>query len=186
MIATAQDLAVRTRAEWESLPDGRWEVVDGRAVLLPPPSYRHQRLSDKLVAELNRQLESRGTGFAASAVGVFIPPLNPALGAIQSRIPDIVVSSTQPESHFELGDPPELVIEILSTRRGGVERTEKLDDYARAGVREYWIVNPVDRMVETYVLHGGDYALEAGTPRLRPKAFPGVEVDMASIWPVLD
>ncbi|MFN0169547.1 MAG: Uma2 family endonuclease [Bryobacteraceae bacterium] len=186
MIASAQDLAVRTRADWESLPAGRWEVVDGRAILLPPPTYKHQRLSDRLVAELNRQLESQRLGYAASAVGVFVPPLNHSLGEVQSRIPDIVVSSKQPEAHFEEGSPPELVIEILSTRRGSVERTEKLDDYARAGVGEYWIVNPIDRIVETHVLKDGDYVLEADTQVLRPKAFPGTEIDMRGIWPVLD
>ena len=42
------------------------------------------------------------------------------------------------------------MIEILTTRRGNVERTEKLDDYARAGTGEYWIVNPFDRSVEVY------------------------------------
>jgi len=42
--------------------------------------------------------------------------------------------------------PPELVIEILASRRGNVERTEKHDDQARGGMGEYWIVNPIDRI----------------------------------------
>ena len=41
---------VFSEAEFELLPEeGRWEVVDGRAILLAPNEYEHQRLSDALV-----------------------------------------------------------------------------------------------------------------------------------------
>ena len=45
---------------------------------------------------------------------------------------------------------PDLVIEILSpsTRRKDV--TIKLNKYIAAGVREYWIVNPMTRIVQVY------------------------------------
>ncbi len=76
-----------------------------------------------------------------------------------------------------MGEPP---------RRALIERDEKLDDYARAGVGEYWIVNPIDRIVETYILMDRDYVLQAGTQVLQPNAFPATEIDMGAIWPVLD
>jgi len=43
-----------------------------------------------------------------------------------ARVPDVAVSSHKPRRSYPLGQPPELVIEILSTRRGNVERTEKI------------------------------------------------------------
>ena len=63
-------------------------------------------------------------------------------------MPDLVVSAHKLRRSFSVGNPPELAIEVLSTRRGNVERTEKIEDYARAGIGEYWIVNPFDRVVE--------------------------------------
>jgi Uma2 family endonuclease len=88
---------------------------------------------------------------------------------------------------FEAGEPPELVIEILPTRRGNVERTEKLDDYARAGIGEYWIVNPFERGVEVYVLRQGEYTLRetAQQGTLSPQAFPGVAIDLKEVWAAL-
>ncbi|HYM11137.1 MAG TPA: Uma2 family endonuclease, partial [Bryobacterales bacterium] len=88
---------------------------------------------------------------------------------------------------FEVGQPPELVIEILSTRRGNVERTEKLDDYARAGIGEYWIVNPFDRAIEVYELRQGEYVLRETVSQgsLSPAAFPGLPIDLKEIWAVL-
>src|SRR5207244_1262446 len=97
--------------------------------------------------------------FALLAVNVFIPRRPGDIGELQNRVPDIVVSTHLPPRHFPVGNPPELAIEILSTRRGNVERTEKLDDYALAGIGEYWVVDPFKRAIEVYRLRDGEYLL---------------------------
>ena len=185
MIASANDLDVFTRAQYDGLPDGRWEVANGKAVLMTPAKFWHQRLSDRVVAELSPQIEAPGRGFVTSAVAVLIPVPPGVRAEIQSRIPDIVISSREPVDEYPVGDPPEWVIEILSTRRGNVERTEKMDDYARAGVPEYWIMSPLDRRVEVYSLHGGEYVLVGSFTHPRSLTFPGVSVDMSALWPNL-
>jgi Uma2 family endonuclease len=185
MIGAIGDVMVFSEAEFEQLPDeGRWEVVDGRAILLPPSDYEHQRPSDRLTRMLEQQLEALKCGFAVSAPNVFIPRKRDLLGGFQNRVPDIVVSRHKPDRHFEVGAPPELAIEILSTRRGNVERTEKLDDYALAGIGGYWIVNPFDREIEIYKLSGGEYALRqsAATGVISLGDFPGVAIDLGQLW----
>src|SRR5260370_12762975 len=152
---------VFSEAAFERLPDeGRWEVVDGRAILLPASDYEHQRLSDRLTRMFELQLEVLKCGFAVSAPNVFIPRKHDSLGGFQNRVPDAAVSKHRPKRHFEVGKPPELVIEILSTRRGNVERTEKLDDYALAGIGEYWIVHPFYPPLAIFVLRGCYYVLQ--------------------------
>lgn len=178
---------VFSEAEFERLPyEGRWEVVDGRAILLPPNDVEHQDLNDTLVGLLRAQLKSHRCGFAYSTPNVFIPVRREFSSGFQSRVPDIAVSKTKPKRHFDVGAPPELVVEILSTRRGNVERTEKLDDYALAGIAEYWIVNPFDRIVEIHVLRGGEYQLKSSvsTGAISPEAFPQVSIDLPSLWAV--
>ena len=186
MIATTQDLIVRTEADFDRLPeDGFFEVVDGRAILLPANDIPHQQISVALLLAFTRQLNALGIGFVLPQVNVFVPPPERAFGDVQNRVPDLVVSTHKPAKRFRVGAPPELVIEILSTRRGNVERTEKLDDYARAGIGEYWIVIPFTRTMEVYLLRGGDYVLQETSSPLRPQAFPGVEIDPQEIWAVL-
>jgi Uma2 family endonuclease len=65
-----------------------------------------------------------------------------------------------------------------------VERTEKLDDYALAGIVGYWIVNPFDRQVEIYRLRGGEYELSrsASTGIISLEDFPGVAIDLRQLW----
>ena len=188
MIATAEDLIVRTKADFDRLPEeGLWEVVDGRAILLPVSDIPHQEVSTALLLAFHAGLKVLGSGFVFPTVNVFVPPPKGALGEVQNRIPDLVVSKHRPKKNFEVGHPPELVIEILSTPRGNVERTEKLDDYARAGIGEYWIVNPFDRSIEVYVLREGDYALRETISQgaLSAQAFPGLKINLQEIWAVL-
>jgi len=187
MIATAEDFMVMTEADFDRLPeDGVFEVVQGRAILLRGNEIPHQKTSFALSAGFSRQLAALGRGYVFQAVNVMVPPPEDWYGEIQNRVPDLVVSSHDPKDRFRPGTPPELVIEILSTRRGNVERTEKMDDYARAGIAEYWIVNPIDRVFEVYYLRDGDYVLQPSATPLRPQAFPGVEIAPAEIWAVLD
>ena len=179
-----QDVLVRTREDFERLPeDGLWEVVDGRAILLPGSDYSHQRISVALLLAFRRRLEFLGHGEVLPTMNVLIPA-DRVFSEVQNRVPDLVVFKQRPAKYFEAGEPPELVIEILSTRRGNVERTEKLDDYARAGIGEYWIVNPFGRSVEVYVLRQGEYVLRetAQQGTLSPQAFPGVAIGLEEIW----
>lgn len=181
-----RDVLVLTRADFERLPDeGRWEVVEGSAILVPPPEMEHQEICDRLNRLLFVKLQSFSDACVVSALSVFIPRPPKSHGEIQSRVPDIIVSQRKPRRYFEVGEPPELVIEVLSTPRGNVERSEKIDDYARAGISEYWIVDPFKRAVEVYRLDDrGEYAppdiVSAG--HLAPRAFPSVEIDIESIW----
>ena len=180
---------VLTEQDFDRLPDeGTWEVVEGRAVLSPGPDIPHQLVSGALFRIFDRELGRRQTGLVMTTVNVFLPPPEGSIGEIQNRVPDLVVTSHVPKKRYRPDHPPELVIEILSTPRGNVERTEKLDDYARGGIREYWIVNPFDRCVEVYVLTGPEYQLKetVGHGSLCPEPFPGVVVPVDEIWAVLD
>jgi Uma2 family endonuclease len=189
MIATSEDLLVRTEDDFWRLPgDGLWEVVAGRAILLPPNENEHADIATTLTVLLYNQVQSTGLGCVRATPNVRIPSLPNSPGEFWSRVPDLAVSSHKPRRNYPVGHPPELVIEILSTRRGNVERTEKIEDYARAGIGEYWIVNPFDRIVEVYLLRDGDYQLTQRDPHelLRPQAFAGVAIDPRDIWSALD
>jgi len=186
MIATTQDFMVMTEADFDRLPeDGVFEVVQGRAILLPGNEIPHQKVSLALAEGFRRRLQALGRGHVFQAVNVMVPPPEPWYGEIQNRVPDLVVSTHDPRDNFRPSAPPELVIEILSTRRGNVERTEKMDDYARARIPEYWIINPIDRVFEVYYLSDQDYVLQPPTTPLRPQAFPGLQIDPQEIWAAL-
>jgi Uma2 family endonuclease len=176
MITTPEDLAIRCAADFERLPaEGHWEVVDGTAVLLPGNELDHQDVVDELSFRLGEGLRQRGRGRRNTATNVDIPG-----NEFRTRVPDIVVYERRPAGkRFQTGEPPEIAIEVLATPRGNVEHSEKIDDYARAGIAEYWIVNPFERNVEIYRLEEGEYKhSEVASDAIDSFAMPGLRIDL--------
>jgi Uma2 family endonuclease len=78
-------------------------------------------------------------------------------------------------------------VEILSPSSRRKDRDLKLRLYRRAGVGEYWIVDPQSRQVEQY-RREGDLLVAAGTfsDRIAFGAVPGVVVDLTRVWDEAD
>jgi Uma2 family endonuclease len=179
---------VLTERDFDLLPeDGVFEVVDGRAILMPGNDISHQEIVMTLYESIGDCLKRAGGGYVFAGVNVMIPPRETDPGEIRNRVPDLVVSIFRPEKRFRPGAPPELAIEVLSTPRGNVERTEKLDDYALAGIREYWVVNPFQLAIECYRLRGAEFA----PPEVRidgevvSRSIPGVQLKLDEFWGTL-
>ena len=80
------------------------------------------------------------------------------------------------------------MVEITSPSNPSNDRIRKAALYARAGVPEYWILDPVTRVVDPFALAEGLYlpmpADEGGVFRLR--VLPGLSVDPTVLWAALD
>ena len=138
---------------WEDvlrMPDdgNRYEFIGGRLYVTPAPVIRHQRISRRLVGALIRFLEHAGHG------EVFYAPCLVEIPDTSDRVqPDILFVSN--ERRAIIGEKavlgaPDLVVEILSPSTARRDRGIKLDLYARRGVREYWIVDPVEDVVDVW------------------------------------
>jgi Uma2 family endonuclease len=128
------------------------EWVDGEVIIYMPPIERHQ----SLILFFSALLQSFIQFFD---LGVLIPaPFEVKLWpGGPSREPDIIFISHEnraklSDSRFEGG--PDLVIEIISPSSVTEDRVHKFTEYERAGVREYWIIDPRPRQqhVDIYVL----------------------------------
>lgn len=54
---------------------------------------------------------------------------------------------------------PDLVVEVLSPSTAKNDKGYKKDAYAAAGVKEYWIASPNDKLIEQYFLENGQFIL---------------------------
>ncbi|MFP4705408.1 MAG: Uma2 family endonuclease, partial [Spirochaetaceae bacterium] len=67
--------------------------------------------------------------------------------------PDITVTCDRSKlTEQGMTGPPDLVVEIVSPDSGLIDRRRKFDLYERFGVREYWMVDQDERVVEVYRL----------------------------------
>ena len=134
------------------------ELVDGCLEFLPMPTPSHQRLSRYLARRLEDFVEANSLG------EVLCAPCPVRLWAGRMREPDVFLIRN--ERRVDGDQPPhgaDLVIEITSPGSTNRERDliAKREDYAHAGIAEYWIVDPAEETVtvlsldaESYRVHG--------------------------------
>jgi Uma2 family endonuclease len=79
---------------------------------------------------------------------------------------------------------PDLVVEILSPSNTAIEMARKFELYRQAGVREYWIVTPEDRNIQTYRFYDDHIkpGIYKGKDSVRADLFPGLEIPLESVF----
>ena len=143
-----------TEADYLEFETGNFpvELVDGCLEFLPMPTRSHQRLLRFLLGLLEPVVKRSSLGEV-----LFAPcPIRLAPGLL--REPDLfVVKQSENEPPDAAG--VSLVIEIISPGAKNRERdlVDKRRDYARAKVREYWLVDPEERQVTVLCLKGKSY-----------------------------
>ena len=137
--------------------DKRRELIDGIPYLMSPaPSPSHQRI----ISKLNQQFANFLTGKPCE---VFPAPLDVRLNGLGGDDddvfqPDIVVICDRAKIDGSgCNGAPDLVIEILSPSTAVRDKVLKFNAYQRAGVREYWIVDPDSKTVQVHILESGRY-----------------------------
>ena len=174
-----------TASDLESLPDdgNRYELIGGQLFVSPSPNTAHQRISMKLGSALSAFLMVTTSGEA------FAAPMDVHLSARDVVQPDLLVVLNERadivQQHGIVG-APDLVIEIVSPSSTRMDYLRKSKLYEHYGVREYWIVDPIEEMVSIQRLEDGVYVLLDGFGRddtLRSPLLEGFELDLALIFP---
>ncbi|HEV2656062.1 MAG TPA: Uma2 family endonuclease [Ktedonobacteraceae bacterium] len=141
-----------TYDSYAALPDDgkRYEILDGVLYMAPPsPSGWHQQSVVRLSHYLFDAVELAGLG------RVFVAPFDVELSPGTVVQPDVVVLLNKNSEKYVVSriiGGPDLVIEIISPGTAYHDRLRKYNVYARAGVKEYWIVEPIRHTVEVFVL----------------------------------
>lgn len=171
-----------TYADYCRIPaDGkRHEIVDGRHFVNPAPSPRHQIVSGDLYTLLRASIQDPGRG------RVLYAPLDVHLGRGSIVQPDLVAVRRQ--NLTILGDKkvtgaPDLLVEVLSPSNRAYDRSTKRARYERAGVREFWLVDPESHTVEQLVLRKGRYQPPiVCTSSITLRAFRGITIALTDVW----
>ena len=143
--------------DYFALPDtNRYvELSEGTLIMPPHPTLAHQEALKRLFLRLNAFVEERGLGI------VQIAPLPVRLWPGKIREPDLFFIAKEHAERIgeQVCGVPDLVVEVTSPSTARTDRMEKFQEYARAGVPEYWIVDPDARTIEVYVLREAAYIL---------------------------
>ncbi|RMG03359.1 MAG: Uma2 family endonuclease [Nitrospirae bacterium] len=137
-----------TYIDYEQLPEGApYQLIGGQLVLTPAPEPYHQKVSLKIVSALFRFVTENGLG------EVFTAPIDVFLTNTETYQPDIIYISKENTgiiSEKKIEGPPDLVVEILSPSTAYYDLKHKKKVYEQTGVKEYWIVDPMEKSIEIY------------------------------------
>lgn len=129
----------------------RTELRDGEIIAMAPPSRRHQQLSYGLHRVIDDHItRHHGSCEVNEGIGV-------RLDDHTLVIPDVsVVCDPEKLDDRYCHGAPDWIIEILSTNRSD-DLIYKLALYKKAGVREYWIVDPKNEKTLVYYFEKNDF-----------------------------
>jgi Uma2 family endonuclease len=176
------DLGPYRRKDYEALPDEpRYELIYGRFCLSPSPSVLHQ-LTVGLLYEILTPMARSARGLA------FMAPTDAEL-AIHSVVqPDLfyVSSARRRIIRKRVAGAPDLVVEVVSPGTADRDRNEKPQLYLDAGVREYWIVDPLERRIDFLRNESGQFVAALMEGLYRSQEMPELSLDIAGLWQELD
>ena len=174
-----------TYEEWLNMPvveDAVEEVARGEVRTMPPNKWKHALIAQNLARALDRQVNEREVLVLTTQFGLIIRKR-----PLTSRVPDLAmfVKKNLVEQYGYIHSAPELVFEVLSPANTRTERAEKLLDYEALAVPEVWVLSPEARTFEVLqLLEGKLRTVQVFTQgQLSPLRFPGVAVEVSSIWP---
>ena len=163
----------------------RHELIDGEHYVTASPNTKHQVVSGNLHWLLRTYLEQHPIG------KLYYAPFDVLFSKFDVVEPDLLYMSNQRGAEIltaqHVKGSPELIVEIGSPSTRQRDETIKRRLYERAGVSEYWVVDPDLDVVRVYRREGERFARpvefnrESGDVLTSP-LFPGLELQLAEIF----
>lgn len=178
-----------TYADYLTWPENeRWEIIDGAPYMQAAPSWQHQAISRELILQFGQYLKNKPSQVFAAPFDLRLPEVNEEdKDTTQIYQPDILVICNK-EGLKDTGyyGSPNLVIEITSPSTGKIDKLLKFNQYEKAGVKEYWIVEPDTRLVSVFIIQDnnryGRPEIYSETDKVKVSIFTDLTVDLTSVF----
>ncbi|OHD12571.1 MAG: hypothetical protein A2Y41_02610 [Spirochaetes bacterium GWB1_36_13] len=148
-------------ADYLSWKDGkRWEIIEGEVYdVSPAPSREHQKISIRLSSFFEQFLKEKSCEVYAAPFDVRFGETSERDEEIETVVqPDIsIICELQKLDDRGCLGSPDLIVEIISPSTAAKDMREKLFLYEKYGVKEYWVVYPVEMIVMVFTLENEIY-----------------------------
>ena len=158
------------------------ELIEGMLIVMPPPSYIHERLQIFLLTVIKMFVDYFTLGHVLGSRTAVRIDLN------QTYEPDLLFVHLD-RAHIIADnvvlEAPDLVIEIISGSTAKYDRGVKRDNYEKAGVRELWRVDPYGPTGTQFFQRQGSQLIEV-TPAdgvFHSAVLPNFNFKVAWLWP---
>lgn len=159
-----------------------YELVDGVVCMSPSATPLHQKIAFEIAMQFNLFLQTHPIGEAFLDVDVVVRKGSDGKDVVYQ--PDLVL--VRPEKvapdYSRLTGLPDVVVEVISTGRRRYDAETKHSDYERAGIGEYWLIDPYRKKFAFWRLEGGRYIeVAAEGERFASQSAPGFVLDVGRV-----
>ena len=163
-----------------NLPEGTSaELIDGQIYYMAPPSRKHQKITGKLFSAISQYIDSKN-----GSCEPYIAPFAVFLKEDDKNYvePDISVIC-DPNKLDDRGckGAPDWIIEIVSPGSRRMDYFTKLFKYRTAGVREYWIVDPIKNLILVYNFDTSDSEQYTFADTIKAGIYEDLYIDFSQI-----
>lgn len=181
---------IYTYKDYLSWPDNeRWEIIDGNAYLMTPPSRIHQEILREIFTSFAVYLKDKPCRVYSAPFGVRLPSGDEDTDRDIKTVvePDIVVVCDKSKLDDEgCKGAPDLIVEIVSPSTARKDRVEKFNLYEKFGVKEYWIVEPESKIVSVFTLQDnkryGRPEIYTDEDKIKAFIFDDLVIDLKSVF----
>jgi len=166
----------------------RVELIRGRLVAMSPaPGKEHQLIAGNLGGLLWTYFRKKDCQYFPAPFDVRLPvPKDDKTYTVVQ--PDLcVVCDAEKLDDRGCHGAPDLVVEILSPGNSKMEMTDKFDVYQESGVREYWLIDPLQRIILSYIRNDqgkfiGQRPL-SDEDSIQSHIFPDLVIPLSEVFP---
>lgn len=157
------------------------ELVDGEVAVSPSPNPDHSYADSMLRHLLMSHILEHD-------LGQLFGDVDTIFGEFDVRRPDLIYfqkSRLHLIGESAMEGPPDLCVEIVSPSSSVIDRKDKFEQYARGGVAHYWIVDPIRKSMEGYLLKGSHFVEQVrgtGEDHLSLPPFSDLSIPLLKLW----
>ena len=183
MSETLAHANIYTEEDYYNLPENvRAELIDGQIYYMSAPSRIHQEILMFLSKIIANYIDSK-----KGPCKVYPAPFAVKLFEDDNRTvvePDISVIC-DPNKLTDRGctGAPDWIVEIISPTTASHDHIRKLNLYADAGVKEYWIVDPLSKKIFVYHLEQEDFKADSYTfqDKIKVNIYDDLWIDLTEL-----
>ncbi len=159
----------------------RYELIDGVVVMSPNPTAQHQQLIMKIAHQMASFLNDNPIGDVFPELDI---NLRSGLGREVVYRPDIVYVSKERADIIQkhVMGAPDVLVEIISPDSRQYDSVTKKNDYEAVGVREYWLIDPLESKMTFFIRQGAKFVESVPqSDTFASTAIPGFWLDLNRI-----
>jgi Uma2 family endonuclease len=186
----SQEEKIYTYEDYLNWPeDERCEIIDGIAYMQAAPTPIHQEILMELSRQISNYLSGKPCKIYPAPFSVRLPRGDEKNEKEVKIIvePDItIVCDKSKIDNRGCNGAPDMIVEILSPSSVKKDRIIKLNKYEKAGVKEYWIIEPDLKLVSVFILQSNQRynrpEMYSEEDKIKVSIFPDLIIDLSAVF----